>query len=243
MTLGVRKVGYYGQCLFYTGEYQAAAEMMLKAYGLYPNDCEIYRALCEILPVAGRLEELQPLLEEMLERFPERWSLWATVGRVLVETFQEIERGCSFSAKGMQLQPQLADAWFGYGRVLALALKHQEAVAALEKGWQFLLAVAGDLQSAPAAVWLGESYRMLGDDGASRWWWQEACVRSEKLKSFNSATADYWQGRALEGLGDTLGAMQVYRSALNLQLFYPAHGEVKEALKRLQAMVRKGSRS
>ena len=232
---------YYGQCLFHTGEYQAAAEMMLKAYGLYPNDCEIYRALCEILPVAGRLEELQPLLEEMLERFPERWSLWATVGRVLVESFQEIERGCSFSAKGMQLQPQLADAWFGHGRVLALALKYQEAVAALEKGWQFLLAAGGDLQSAPAAVWLGESYRGLGDDGVSRRWWEEACVRSQELRSFNSATADYWKGRALDGLGDTLGAIKAYQSALNLQLFYPARGEVKEALIRLQAMVQKGS--
>ncbi|MEH1872216.1 tetratricopeptide repeat protein [Nostoc sp.] len=231
---------YYGQCLFHTGEYQAAAEMMLKAYRLYPNDCEIYRALCKILPVAGRLEELQPLLEEMLERFPEWWSVWATVGRVLVESFQEIERGCSLSAKGMQLQPQLADAWFAHGRVLALALKHQEAIAALEKGWQFLPA-GGYLQSVAAAVWLGESYQVLGADRASRSWWEEACVRSQELRLFNSATADYWQGRALEGLGDTFGAMKVYRSALNLQLFYPAHGEVKEALKRLQAMVRKAS--
>ncbi|MBC6431615.1 tetratricopeptide repeat protein [Nostoc sp. HG1] len=129
---------YYGQCLFHTGEYQTAAQMMLKAYGLYPNDCEIYRGLCKILHVAGRLEELQPLLEEMLERFPERWSVWATVGRVLVESFQDIERGCSVSAKGIELQPELADAWFSYGRVLALALKHQEAIAALETGWQFL---------------------------------------------------------------------------------------------------------
>ncbi|MEH2191519.1 MAG: tetratricopeptide repeat protein [Nostoc sp.] len=230
---------YYGQCLFHTGEYQAAAEMMLKAYSLYPNDCEIYRALCKILPVAGRLEELQPLLEEMLERFPERWSIWATVGRVLVESFQDIERGCSVSAKGIQLQPQLADAWFRHGRVLALALKHQEAIAALEKGWQFLLVAGGYLQSVPAAVWLGDSYRRLGNDALSRRWWEEACVRSQELKSFNSAMADYWQGRALEGLGDTFEAIAVYGSALSQQLFYPARGEVEETLARLQAMVQK----
>ncbi|MCC5627373.1 tetratricopeptide repeat protein [Nostoc sphaeroides CHAB 2801] len=230
---------YYGQCLFHTGEYQAAAEMMLKAYRLYSDDCEIYRALCKILPVAGRLEKLQPLLEEMLERFPERWSVWATVGRVLVESFQEIERGCSVSAKGMELQPQLADAWFRHGRVLALALKHQEAIAALEKGWQFLPVAGGYLQSVPAAVWLGESYRELGDDGVSRRWCQEACVQSHQLKPFNLATADYWQGRALEGLGDTFEAIAAYRSALSQQLFYPARGEVKEAVKRLQAMVQK----
>lgn len=232
---------YYGQCLFHTGEYQAAGQMMLKAYGLYPNDCEIYRALCKILHVAGRLEELQPLLEEMLKRFPERWSVWATVGRVLVESFQEIERGCSVSAKGIELQPELADAWFGHGRVLALAVKHQEAIAALETGWQFLPVAGGYLQSVPAAVWLGESYRSLGNDALSRRWWEEACGRSQELKSLNSATADYWQGRALEGLGDTFGAIAAYRNALNLQLFYPTRGEVKEALTRLQAAGRKNS--
>ncbi|MCW5316771.1 tetratricopeptide repeat protein [Nostoc sp. KVJ3] len=233
---------YYGQCLFHTGEYQAAAEMMLKAYSLYPNDCEIYQALCKILPVAGRLEELRPLLEEMLERFPERWSVWATVGRVLVESFQEIERGCSFSAKVIQLQPQLADTWFRHGRVLALALKHQEAIAALATGWHFLPVAGGYLQSVAAAVWLGESYRARGDDALSRQWCEEACERSQELRSFNSATADYWQGRALEGLGDTSGAIAAYRTALNQQLFYPARGEVKDTLTQLQGMVRKKSR-
>jgi len=233
---------YYGQCLFHTGEYQAAAEMMLKAYRLYPNDCEIYRALCEILPVAGRLEELQPLLEEMLERFPERWSVWVTVGRVLVESFQEMERGCGVSAKGTELQPQLADAWFRHGRVLALAAQHQEAVEALQQGWQFLPHKGGYMQLVPAAVWLGESYRVLGDDGASRKWWKEACLQAQELMTFNPATADYWRGRALEGFGDTLG-MQAYRSALSQQLFYPARGEVEETLKRLQAIMRKNSRT
>ncbi|MEH2139026.1 hypothetical protein [Nostoc sp.] len=97
----------------------------------------------------------------MLERFPEQWSVWATVGRVLVESFQEIERGCSVSAKGIGLQPELADAWFSHGRVLALAVKHQEAIAALATGWQFLLVAGGYLQSVSATVWLGDSYRGL----------------------------------------------------------------------------------
>lgn len=234
---------YYGRCLFHTGEYQAAAEAVLKAYRLYPNDCEIYRALCEILPAGGRLEEARPLVEEMLERFPEAWSVWATAGRVLVEHFKEIERGCSVSFKATQLQPQLTDAWFRHGRVLALAGRHREAVPALEQGWQLLQELGGDLQSVSAAVWLGESYQVLGDDGASRRWWQEACQQAKELIEFNPAIAHYWQGRALERLGDVRGAMEAYRSALSQQLFYPVHGEVEEALKQLQTMVRKGSRS
>ena len=42
---------YYGRCLFDTGEYQKAAQMMAKAYHLYQDDCAIYQGLCEILPL------------------------------------------------------------------------------------------------------------------------------------------------------------------------------------------------
>ena len=226
---------YYGWCLFQTSATQGAAEAMLNAYHLYSNDCEIYRALCEILPAAGRLEELRPLLDEMLERFPDRWSIWATVGRVLVEQFQEIEQGCDVSLKGTQLQPQLPDAWFRHGRVLALAGKHQDAVETLEQGWKLLEAGWISL-SVPAAVWLGESYRSLGDEVASRKWWEEANERSRKLVEFDPAMAAYWQGRALQGLGEVTGAIAAYQNALSQQLLYPARGEVEAALKRLQTM-------
>ncbi|MFB2881685.1 tetratricopeptide repeat protein [Floridanema aerugineum] len=250
---------HYGRCLFDTGEYQAAAEVMLKVYRLYPDDWEIYRALCEILPLSltpplarGAGEDLQmaeednlflaSLVEEMLERFPERWSVWATAGRLLVESFQEIKRGCSLSLRGTQLQPQLADAWFCHGRVLALAGKHQKAVTALEKGWQLLPETGGYRQSVSAAVWLGESYQALGNDRSSRQWWEEACQGSEKFRLFHPVMADYWQGRALEGLGDALGAIELYRNALTQQLLYPVRDEVKHRIKRLRAKLRKRSR-
>ncbi|MEG4312672.1 MULTISPECIES: tetratricopeptide repeat protein [unclassified Microcoleus] len=288
----------YGRCLFHTGEYQRAAEAMLKAYRLYPQDCEIYRALCEILPLTsppapldppksplkrgepeeaksspsrGELEEAKPsnctggtplevplfkgdlggsnpevtlasIVEEMLDRFPQRWSVWTTAGRVLVESFQEIERGCGVSAKGTQLEPQLPDAWFGHGRVLALAGKHREAVDALAQGWQLLPEEGGYLQSVSAAVWLGESYGVLGDEVASRKWLEKACQFRE-LMEFDPAMAGYWQGRALLGLGDVTEAVEAYRSALSRRLLYPFRGEVEEAVKRLKGKRRKGDRA
>lgn len=277
----------YGRYLFHTGEYQRAAEAMLEAYRLYPQDCEIYRALCEILPVTsprvpldppqpplkrGELEEakssnctgetplevplvkgdlgrsnrevtLISIVEEMLDRFPDRWSVWTTAGRVLVESFQEIDRGCSVSAKGTQLEPQLPDAWFCHGRVLALALKHREAVEALAQGWQLLPEDGGYLQSMSAAVWLGESYRGLGDEVASRKWLEKACQFAQELMEFDPAMAGYWQGRALLGLGDVTEAVEAYRSALKRRLLYPFRGEVEEAVKRLKGKRRKGSRA
>jgi tetratricopeptide (TPR) repeat protein len=299
----------YGRCLFHTGEYQKAAEAMLKAYRLYPQDCEIYRALCEILPLtsppvplnpphltAGRfhsqknqdfvgavppcppwprqhklgisaigafheglpLQEneealgdlggsnrqvtLASIVEEMLDRFPQRWNVWTTAGRVLVESFQEIERGCSVSVRGTQLEPQLPDAWFCHGRVLALAGKHREAVEALAQGWQLLPEDGSYLQSVSAAVWLGESYRGLGDEVASRKWLEKA-DQFRELMEFDPAMAGYWQGRALLGLGDVTEAVEAYRSALSRRLLYPFRGEVEEAVKRLKGKRRKGDRA
>ncbi|MEG4811467.1 tetratricopeptide repeat protein [Microcoleus sp. F8-D3] len=185
---------------------------------------------------------LASIVEEMLDRFPERWSVWTTAGRVLVESFQEIDRGCSVSAKGTQLEPQLPDAWFGHGRVLALAGKHREAVEALAQGWQLLPEDGGYLQSVSAAVWLGESYRGLGDEVASRKWLEKAC-QSQELMEFDPAMAGYWQGRALLGLGDVTEAVEAYRSALKRRLLYPFRGEVEEAVKRLKGKRRKGDRA
>ncbi len=253
---------YYGRCLFDTGEYQKAASAMLKAYALYPDECEIYGALCDILPAAkmtslpltfplkkgggGTLKTkdgdnitLTSIVEEMLERFPQRWSVWATAGRLLVECFKEVERGCQVSQQGTKLQPQLADAWFCHGRVLALVGKHDEAVEALEKGWHILPA-GGYLQSVPAAVWLGQSYRVLGDVAASKQWWEAACEGCQELRAFNPAVADCWLGRALVDLGDRLGAVQAYESALSQQLLYPARREVEKFLNGLKGIDRKG---
>ncbi len=143
--------------------------------------------------------------------------------------------------QGTQLQPQLPDAWFCHGRVLALAGKHREAVEALAQGWQLLPENSGYLQSVSAAVWLAESYRVLGDDAASRRWWEQACQLAQELIEFDPTTANYWQARALEGLGDVTSAVEAYRSALSQQLLYPLRAEVESAVKRLKGKKRKGS--
>jgi tetratricopeptide (TPR) repeat protein len=192
---------------------------------------------------SNRQVTLASIVEEMLDRFPERWSVWTTAGRVLVESFQEIERGCGVSVRGTQLEPQLPDAWFCHGRVLALAGKHREAVEALAQGWQLLPEDGSYLQSVSAAVWLGESYRGLGDEVASRQWLEKACQFAQELMEFDPAMAGYWQGRALLGLGDVTEAVEAYRSALSRRLLYPFRGEVEEAVKRLKGKRRKGDRA
>lgn len=173
------------------------------------------------------------LLQEMLTRFPQHWSVWVTAGKVLVEQIKDIERGCSVSAQAVQLQPQLAEAWFRHGRVLALAGRHREAVEVLEQGWQQLPLDGEYLYSVPGAVWLGESYQALGDERQSWHWWEKALHSAEVLMEFHPATAYYWKGRALLGLGNVQGAREAYRSSLKQHLPYPARSEVKEALQYL----------
>ena len=253
---------YYGRCLFHTGEYEKAMEAMLSAHRLYPDDCEIYRGLCEILHHSRQCRDMKfyteefyisfpSLLEEMLEKFPQRWNIWATVGRSLVECFGEIERGCWASEQGTRLQPQLPDAWFCHGRVLGLAHKHSEAVEALEKGWdlsQLHLTASNQtskscsevscVQSVSAAVWLGETYQAFEEDGISRKCWEKAWDLAEELRYFDPVMADYWQGRVFECLGNLKGAVEAYALALNGQLLFPVRGEVEVRVKRLEGELR-----
>jgi len=149
-----------------------------------------------------------------------------------------VELGCRVSEQGAKLQPQLADVWFRHGRVLALVGKHQQAVEALAKGRE-LLPIGGYLQLVPGLVWLGESYRELGDAGASQRCWEVAAEGCQELRAFNPAIADYWLGRALAGLGERLGAIWVYQSALSQQLLYPDRGEVEKIIQRLKDRRRK----
>jgi len=232
---------FYGQCLFETGNFQQAAKMMGKAYRLYAEDCAIHQALCDILPAAKQLEALRPVVEEMLQQFPDRWSVQAKAGRVWVEQFQAVERGCRVSEQGTILQPHLAAAWLCHGRVLALAGKHQQAVESLEKG-RALLPTGGYLQLVPGLVWLGESYQVLGEAEASQRYWEAAGEGCRELQAFNPAVAAYWLGRALVGLGERVEAIQVYDRALSQQLLYPARGEVEKIMRRLKDRRRKGYR-
>ena len=241
---------YYARCLFHTRKSREATSAILQAYQLYPHDCEINRTLCEILSAAGRLETLRPLLTEMLDRCPHYWSLWGTVGRIWVEHYQAIEQGCDVSLRGTQLQPRLAKTWFDRGQVLALARKYPAAVEALETGWQLLSETGENLHAISAAANLAESYAALWDSkfrvqnpksiDRSQNWWQEVRRRAEGLMDFEPATACYWEGRALVGLGKVKAAIAAYRKALNWQLLDPLRGEVEAILKRLKALQKKG---
>ena len=81
---------YYSQRLFDLKKYEAAAEAIMKAYQLSWQqnrycEGEIYRTLCEILPLAGREEIVQEIIPEMLELFPNSGNRWVTAGRASVQ--------------------------------------------------------------------------------------------------------------------------------------------------------------
>jgi tetratricopeptide (TPR) repeat protein len=220
---------YAGWC-FRSGAFQSAAAAILQARVLDPTDAAISQTACGILTSAGRLAEARSSIADMLQQFPERWSVWATAGRVLIEAFQDQEYACTVSARGPTLQPFLAQAWFRHGHVLALAGRHREAVEAFEQGWQHLPDEGGNMFAAPAALWLGESYDALGAKQHSRTWWATAVQRARHLTVLTPAMGHYWQGKAFAALGEKTRARQAYRMALRHHLLHPLHREVKEIL-------------
>lgn len=191
---------YYSQRLFDLEKYEAAAEAIMKAYklsGARNRNCdrEIYRALCEILPLAGRKEIVKKIIPEMLELFPHSWNLWATAGRVFVEHFPEKDLGCHYSLQSTKLKPQLADTWLRHGKVLFLAEKYEEAIAALNQGRKLLLPGTRDFKSVSSAAWLGEIYAILQQDSVSKIWLEIALNKAKELTDLDSNMANFWINR------------------------------------------------
>ncbi|NEQ50679.1 MAG: tetratricopeptide repeat protein [Leptolyngbya sp. SIO3F4] len=221
---------YYAQVLFLLGNIQKAADAIMRCYQGPRCDREIYRALCEILPAAGRLVLLRSILREMLAAFPLSWSLWTTAGRVLVEQFDNHTQGIAHSARAIELAPEQAAAWFAHGRVLMLAGHYDLAVEALEQGWS--LGDDGE-RSVSAAVWLGESYGALEQKASWQKWLQRAVQLSEDAEG-DCAISHYWHGRALYGLGEMARASKVYQQALthhlpySLATDYPANSAIAQ---------------
>jgi tetratricopeptide (TPR) repeat protein len=226
---------HYALCLFQSGDSPLASEAILTALALRKNDYPLYLAACQILPHAGRTDELQPLVNQMVSSFPERFRAWSNAGRALLLSGDE--RGCTISAKATQLQPQLAEPWLQHGRTLALAGSYRQAIAALSEGYQYIPPEAS-LLFVRASIWLAESYQKLGDQANCRKWSQEAAPRAkdliqsdiEKSSGASLAMAHYWHGRANEGLGSVDAAMQAYQTALDHHLLYPTRQDVLNRL-------------
>ncbi|MDJ0599503.1 MAG: tetratricopeptide repeat protein [Crocosphaera sp.] len=189
---------HYAHYLFYIGKRQEAANAILTAYQLYQTDWQINRSMCEILPSVGKVERLRvrTLLTGILDNFPERWTVWVTTGRVLVEHFQEIEQGSYLSAQAIDLQPELPDTWFHHGRVLSIGGKYREAIEILQQGWQWLSQEESCLQSVLLAAQLGENYQKIGENSPSRSWWSLTAYHAQKMRDFHPTFATYWQNRA-----------------------------------------------
>jgi RNA polymerase sigma factor (sigma-70 family) len=225
---------YLARWHFRRGDIQAASNAMMHAYTLDPHRAATLRGVIQILLVAGRVAELQRFLSELCQRFPTHWSTWVLAGHALLTGDGDKARACTLSARALELQPHLARAWLQHGRVLALAGRHQEAIATLETGRQWCPVDDGYDQSTAAAMWLGECYGALSDTRSAQQWWEEALCLTQQLMSFNLPLAHYWRGKAFAALGDQNSARQAFHLALRQHLFYPARQEIVDALRVLE---------
>lgn len=224
----------YARSLFRTGDAEAAVEAIKRAHALSQSDMTIHLSACTILRGADRPQELQTLLAAMLDRFPQHWSVWAKAGLAIAQRLGEAERACAVSVRGPQLQPDLAAAWIGHGRVLSSVGRHLEAVAAFEEALNWLPSDDGYSMIIPATCWLGESRRAVGNEQRARACWLNAAVALPEFIKRAPAYGHYWHGRILELLSDSTKALDAYLKALNNHLLYPARQEAQEAVKRLR---------
>lgn len=225
----------YALLLSRTGESAGAVEAIMKAHTLHRSDWRIQKSACKLLASARKSESLLIILEEMLVRFPNHWSLWTTAGLTLVTAGNEPDRACAIASRGPQLQPHIPLVWFEYGRVLALANKHLEATAAFSIGQSLLPEISE--QTIKAVAWLGESMRSLGKHQEAQDCWAKVIRHVAEFTEMNPARASYWRGKALENLGDTNGSLLAYKSALQQHLLYPERQELQQRVKRLQSEV------
>jgi TolA-binding protein len=117
--------------------------------------------------------------------------------------------------------------------VLYLAGRYEAAIAAFQHGWNWLPEQDGYRQATPAALWLGDCYRALGDDASARAWWERAHHLALQLSSDHAALSHYWQGKADLALGHPERAQKAFHTALLRHLFHPAR---RDAISRLDAL-------
>lgn len=230
----------YARWLSRTGAQEEAAECALKAHELNPSGREELELCCELLASNGEVTRLLPLVQEMLARFPECWSVWAAAGLAVLKSTGDAQRACALSAQATRVRPLSAAAWSRHGGVLVLAGRHSAGVAALERAWRRPHDGANDDRVA-CALLLGESYRLLGEEGRARVWFEKAAQKALAPAGLWPPLAHYRHGQALEALGDTVGAMQSYRAALDGLLFYPERREAQRSLRLLQERVGPGA--
>jgi tetratricopeptide (TPR) repeat protein len=224
---------YYAGAASRTGDLQVAAEATRRVLSLDPDSWRANLLACDILAWQPPSQEFRQLLENMLVKFPERWTIWARVGLAVITTFKDADRACAISSEAPRLQPQLFPAWFQHGRVLALAHRYQEAIVAAEVGWRWLPKDEDGSFSIPAAFGVAQNYMFVNVPDRSEPWIQEATLRLPALISLDPAKGYFWQGQLLELSRDEPGALAAYRKSVEHHLFFPKRREAETALLRL----------
>jgi RNA polymerase sigma factor (sigma-70 family) len=224
----------YAKWLFRKGDVEQASGAIVRALTLYKGDPDIYKEACRILAYAGRSDELRKTADEMLARFPARWSVWTAYGLALARSLNDPERACEVSSQGPRLQPCLPQPWFQYGLVLKLLGETVKAIAALEEGLKWATVDGSPYSRTLAAIWLSDCCLSLGQEKKAYTLSIGAKAAARDLIKLNPACGYYLQGRLSQASGDVAGAIDAYSNALRHHLWYPASSKAGRALSLLR---------
>lgn len=198
---------YAAKGLWKLGMYETASQFIQEAYRLSPQDPQLYQALWVILADSSQKNQLLALTDPLFNHFSHRWSMWTTLGQILVEKFEKIDQGCSFASQAIQLQPKLAKAWLAYGDILSLGKRWTEAITVLKQGWHLLPEEKETWLKISASVGLAESYQGLGEDDLSQYWRQIAAQNQEQLIDDYPIMNEYWYRKINQRLAESHGKL------------------------------------
>ncbi|HSF42186.1 MAG TPA: sigma-70 family RNA polymerase sigma factor [Thermoanaerobaculia bacterium] len=225
---------HYARLLLCTGARDRAAREIFAALALDPEDREICRTAWESLSRAGEPGGAGKELLETLRRYPDDWLLVTAAATAFLRGGDAAEAD-RLSLRAVELQPGLPASWFLRGRTLGRQKRAAEAIPFFERGWALLPPGDGFALSTRAARQIAGTWARRGDAQRAQLWYRTALEHAASLALTEPARALAERGRALEGLGETAGAVLAYRTALTRGLLHPGRARVLAALRRLAA--------
>ncbi len=216
------------QCRFWSADLDVAAEAIAEAIRLEPNDRRKYEVALAINSERKDRSAVRSLMNEMLLRFNEHWSILATLSRVSVEHDLEIQSGLELGNKALSLYSSSPLPWFALARTAMVAGKAALAEEAFLEAFALVNDTANQYHSIGASIWYAELLKTLGRQHEAIQWFKQGMSLAADIIRFDPSIGYYWLGRSELGLYYHSQAEQSFSRALEMIHTYPLRPYIEQ---------------
>lgn len=189
------------------GDLEQAAELYRRAIEAAPEVASYRRSLSNVLALSGDVDAAIAELERAIELEPDHAAAQLQLGRLLSQREGASEKSLGCFEKAVELAPQSREAKLELGRALAVAQRHQEALAYYDA------VVASDPRDPEARLLRARSRARLGRDAAAAEDYQAVlAVEPENRRAMIDLAT------VLSRQQETSRALELFERALELDL-------------------------